>query len=103
MSGDDDDFGLMGEQDADESEQRIGMVVPARAASSAELEAEEADYIARMSDPALLDHNPSWPLPMIGDDGQAMLSKEDLAELRDFFGVSEAEYRALYEQKDGQL
>lgn len=79
-----------------------GLAVEERCASSEELEQEEADYLAAMNDPALLNHNPLWPVPFIDSEGKVMLSKQDVAELKNFFGVTEDEYRQLYEVPNEQ-
>lgn len=77
-----------------------GMAVPARAESSAELEAEEAAMIEAIQHPDLLDRNPLWPIPFYNEDGELdPPTKQDAANLKDYFGVSVAEYMLLHERK----
>jgi hypothetical protein len=76
-------------------------VVGRRFKSAEEAEAAEAAYLARMTDPSLLDKNPLWPIPTLDADGNVEhLTAAEREQLTEFFGVTEEEYRQLYERPE---
>jgi hypothetical protein len=76
------------------------LVVGVRAKSSAELEQREAAYLDSFQHPEFLNRCGSWPMPFYLENGELdELTKSDVKLLKSLFGVTEKEYRQLYERE----
>lgn len=75
------------------------LAVGARATSSEEIEAREREYLSASK----LGVGPSWPTPFFPDDPSDQypepLSKADVVNLRDVYGITEAEYREICKRR----
>ena len=82
---------------ADDGPHYNGLCVFVRAASSQELEERERAYLQSMKHPELLNRCALWPIPFLDENGEAMLSKQEIEQLETVFHVTESEYRQLVE------
>jgi hypothetical protein len=76
------------------------LAVGVRATSSEEMERREREYL---SPTPKLGVGPSWPMPFFPDDPSdpypEPLSKADVANLRDVYKITEAEYHGICKRK----